>query len=103
MSDTTRTPLTLDGLRAHRDEILRLAAKYRASNVRVFGSVARGEAQPDSDLDLLVDFAPDYRLWDKIGLKQDLEDLFGRKVDIVYAKFMREEFAPDILKDAVAL
>jgi predicted nucleotidyltransferase len=86
-----------------RGAILRLAAKYGASNVRVFGSVARGEAGPDSDLDLLVDFKPDYRLWDKIGLKQEIEDLIGRKVDVVHEKFMREEFAPDILKDAITL
>jgi predicted nucleotidyltransferase len=69
----------------------------------VFGSVARGEARPDSDVDLPVDFQPGYRLWDKIGLKQDIEELVGRKVDVVHAPFLREELAPDILKDAVRL
>jgi predicted nucleotidyltransferase len=86
-----------------RDEILRLAEHYGASNVRTFGSVARGEAGPDSDVDFLVDFNPDYRLWDHIGLKQDLEDLLGRKVDVAIAKNLREEFHPHIMRDAIAL
>ncbi len=90
-------------LKDRRSKILRLAEKYGASNVRVFGSVARGEARPDSDIDLLVRFKPGYRLWDKIGLKQDLEELLGRKVDVVHNQFIREEIAPDILKDAVPL
>jgi predicted nucleotidyltransferase len=92
-----------DLLADKREDILRLAEKYGASNVRVFGSVARGEARLDSDVDLLVDFEPGYRLWDKIGLKQDIEELLGRKVDVVHAQFLREELAPDILKDAVPL
>jgi predicted nucleotidyltransferase len=92
-----------DLLADKREDILRLAEKYGASNVRVFGSVARGEARLDSDVDLLVDFEPGYRLWDKIGLKQDIEELLGRKVDVVHAQFLREELAPDVLKDAVPL
>ena len=86
-----------------REAILRLAEKYGASNVRVFGSVARGEANEASDIDLLVDFPPDYRLWDRIGLKQDLEDLLGRKVGVVLAKRLRELIREDILRDAVNL
>ncbi|MHB8627814.1 MAG: nucleotidyltransferase family protein [Aggregatilineales bacterium] len=85
------------------DEILRLAKRYGASNVRIFGSVARGEAGPDSDVDFLVDFKPDYRLWDHIGLKQDLEDLLGRRVDVAIAKNLREEFRPSIMRDAIVL
>ena len=101
---TTRTGLGIDDLlRDKREAILRLAEQYGASNVRVFGSVARGEARPDSDIDLLVDFRSDYRLWDKIGLKQDIEALLGRKVDIVHARFIRKELAPGILRDAVPL
>jgi hypothetical protein len=92
-----------DLLRDKREAILRIAAYYGASNVRVFGSVARGEARPDSDVDLLVDFPTDYRLWDRIGLKQDIEALLGRKVDIVHARFIRKELAPAILRDAVPL
>lgn len=92
-----------DLLRDRRKDMLRLAEKYGATNVRVFGSVARGEARPDSDVDLLVDFRPGYRLWDKIGLKQEMEDLLGCKVDVVHAQFIREELVPDILKEAIPL
>ena len=86
-----------------RDEILRLAKLHGARNVRIFGSVARGEARPDSDLDLLVIFKADYTLWDKIGLKQDVEDLIGRKVDVVQENFLREELKQQILDEAISL
>ncbi len=101
---TARTGLGIDDLlRDKREAILRIAEQYGASNIRVFGSVARGEARPDSDIDLLVDFPSDYRLWDKIGLKQDIEALLGRQVDIVHARFIRKELALSILRDAVLL
>ena len=75
--------LTMEGLRRRRAEILGVARKRRARRIAVFGSVARGEAQPDSDLDLLVDFEPGASLLDHIGLFQDLEDLLGVGVDVV--------------------
>lgn len=90
-------------LLSKREDILRLAEKYRATNIRVFGSVARGEATEASDVDFLVDFPPDYRLWDRIGLKQDLEDLLGRNVDVVLENRLRDLLREDILRDAVAL
>jgi predicted nucleotidyltransferase len=70
-------------LKASRDDILRLAAKYGARNVRIFGSVARGEAGDQSDIDLLVEFEPGRSLLDQAGLVVDLEELLGRKVDVV--------------------
>ena len=70
-------------LRDKRDEIVALAARYGASNVRVFGSAARGEERPESDIDLLVTLNPGTSLLDHIALIQDLEDLLGRKVDVV--------------------
>lgn len=104
MSSRTTPGLGIaDIIGAHRSQILQLAAKHGAFNVRVFGSIARGEGTADSDIDLLVAFKPNYRLWDKIALKQDIENLLGRKVDIVHQDFIREEIAHDILKDAVPL
>jgi uncharacterized protein len=100
----TRAQLdSADLLQKYRLEILRLAAKHGASNVRVFGSMARGEARPDSDVDFLVDFKSDYTFWDHIGLKQDLEDLLNRRVDVVLEKNLREEFRAYVLQDAVPL
>lgn len=66
-----------------REAILALAAKYGASNVRVFGSVAEGEADEASDVDFLVDMEPGRSLFDMGGLLMDLQDLLGRKVDVV--------------------
>jgi uncharacterized protein len=83
------TATTLDELRDHRQEILALARRRRASRVRVFGSVARGEAQGDSDVDLLVDFEPEASLIDQVGLEQDLESLLGRPVDVISSGGLR--------------
>jgi predicted nucleotidyltransferase len=75
--------LTLRELRARREEILRIAAARGAHSVRVFGSIAREEAGPDSDIDLLVDLDPERTLLDLSGLILDLQDALGRKVDVV--------------------
>jgi predicted nucleotidyltransferase len=99
-------PPTLDLLRRHRDDILRVAADHAASNVRVFGSVARGEARPDSDVDLVVDLAATIRGFAFFAalhrLEAALERLLGRPVDVVsvHASGPRAEA---ILRDAVAL
>lgn len=66
-----------------RAEVLRLAARHGASDIRVFGSFARGEARADSDIDLLVDFEPGRSLLDQVALEQELEAFLGRRVDIV--------------------
>lgn len=70
-------------LKKKRREILRLAEKYGARNVRVFGSVARGEADKKSDVDFLVKMSKGRNLLDVVGLWQDLEELLGRKVDVL--------------------
>src|SRR5581483_7060662 len=74
---------TLVALRERREEILRIAAGRGAYNVRVFGSVARGDARPDSDIDFLVDFEPGRDVLDLSGLWLDLEEALGRRVDLV--------------------
>jgi hypothetical protein len=74
---------TDDLLRERREEILRIAAKHGARNVRVFGSAARGEAGDESDIDLLVGFEPGRTLLDQASLVVELEELLGRKVDVV--------------------
>ena len=75
--------LTLEDSRNRRDEILRIAASRGASNVRVFGSIVQGSAGPESDIDFLVDLAPERTLFDLSGLILDLEDALGRRVDVV--------------------
>lgn len=88
-------------LRSHRDEILRLAQKHGASNVRVFGSVARGEADEKSDVDFLVAFDPGRSLMDHAALLVDLEALLGRRVDVVSEKCLRPRVRQIALAEAV--
>lgn len=88
---------------ARRDEILRIAARHGARNVRVFGSVARGEAGPNSDLDLLVDVGPDITPFFPGGLVADLEQLLGRRIDIVETEGLYAYLRERILKEAVPL
>lgn len=93
--------LTLDILRSgRRDEILRLAVRRGAHNVRVFGSVARGEANENSDLDLLVAWEPGRSLLDHAGLVQDLQDLLGVKVHVGTEKSLHWYVRDRILREA---
>lgn len=73
---------SMESLRASRTEILAAAARHGASNVRVYGSVARGEARSDSDIDLLVDMDAGRSLLDLAGLHLELEDMLGFQVEI---------------------
>jgi predicted nucleotidyltransferase len=90
-------------LQAKRADILQTARKYGAYNVRVFGSVARGEADDKSDIDLLVDMEKGRSLLDLAGLLVDLEELLGCKVDVVPEDSLRERIRGRVLKEAVAL
>jgi len=94
---------TLEDLRRLRDTILALAEKYRARQVSVFGSIARGELQTGSDVDFLVDFEPDYKLRDHIRLTQALQSLVGRRVEVVDRRSLREELRATIIDDALEL
>jgi predicted nucleotidyltransferase len=90
-------------LHEKREDILRIASKRGAYNVRVFGSVARGEADQKSDIDLLVDLEPGRSVFDLGGLLMDLQDLLGHKVDIVTERGLRERIRERVLKEAVPL
>ena len=89
-----------DLLRDKREEILRIAEKHGASNVRVFGSVARGEADERSDIDLLVQMEPGRSLLDHAALWLELEKLLGRGVDVVSEKGLRPRVREHVLRDA---
>lgn len=86
-----------------REEILKITAKYGAYNVRVFGSVARGEARPDSDVDFLVELEAGRNLLDRIALMQDLEELLNRKVDVAKPSNLHELIRERVLNEAVVL
>lgn len=86
-----------------REAILELAARYGASQVRVFGSVARGEARLDSDVDFLVSFPPDRSIFDLVGLWLDLTDLLGREVDLSTDTSLKPYVRPHALRDAIPL
>ncbi len=90
-------------LASKRDEILRIAAKHGASNVRVFGSAARGEAGPESDVDLLVQMEPGRSLLDHVALLQDLEDMLSRKVDVVNEKALHHSIRDRVLREATPI
>jgi predicted nucleotidyltransferase len=90
-------------LKEKREEILRIAARRGAYNVRIFGSVARGEADDASDLDVLVDMEEGRSLMDLGGLLMDLQDLLGCKVDVVTEPGLRERIRERVLKEAVPL
>lgn len=95
--------MDIQALREKREEILQIAAKHGARKVRIFGSVARGEADALSDLDLLVEMEPGRSLLDLGGLLMDLQDLLGCRVDIVTEKGLRERIRNRVLREAVAL
>jgi len=90
-------------LQEKREDILRIAAKRGATNVRVFGSVARGEADSKSDIDLLVDLEAGRSLFDLGGLLMDLQELLGHKVDLVTERGLRERIREHVLREAVPL
>jgi hypothetical protein len=90
-------------IQEHRLEILRLAQKYGARNVRIFGSVARGDAREDSDIDVLVDLETGRSLLDLGGLLMDLQNLLGCPVDVVTTRGLRERIRSRVLKESIPL
>jgi predicted nucleotidyltransferase len=99
----SRNPPTLEELRARRDEILEIAARRGAQNLRVFGSIARGDADGRSDVDFLVDMDRGRSLFDMGGLLMDLSELLECEVDVVTEKGLRERIRARVLAEAQPL
>ncbi len=90
-------------IKSKRDEILDIAQKHGAKNIRIFGSMARGEEGTESDLDIIVEMEKGSSLLDIIAIKQDIEDLLGRKVDVVTEASISPYIRDTVLKEAVNL
>lgn len=90
-------------LHEKRAEILRIAARHGARNVRVFGSMVRGEANQASDIDFLVEMEPGRSLLDLGGLQVELESLLGRRVDVVTVRGLKARIRDRVLREAVAV
>jgi len=95
--------LTIDALRERRTEIESVARAHGATRIRVFGSVARGDATQSSDLDLLVDLDEGRGLFDLGALLMDLRDLLGCEVDVATEVGLRPRVAQRVLADAIDL
>ena len=101
---TSAKPIrTLEDIRRLRPQIMQLAREYRAREISVFGSLARGDMKADSDIDFLVDFEDGYSLLDIGGLLQDLGDLLGCKVDVIDKPSLRDELREVVFREAQEL
>jgi predicted nucleotidyltransferase len=94
---------TFDFLSKNREKIITISSKHKASNIRVFGSVARQDENENSDIDFLVTFDSKSTLFDKIELIEDLENLLNRKVDIVSDKAIHKYLKEKIISEAKML
>lgn len=94
---------TIEMLRERRGLIVDIAARHGAMNVRIFGSVARGDETGKSDIDFLVAMEPDRNLYDLVGLQQDIENLLGRKADVITENSINRYLKERILREAVPL
>jgi predicted nucleotidyltransferase len=93
-----------DLLAEKREAILAVAERHGAFNVRVFGSVARGEETPESDIDFLIDYDIDrVSPWFPVGLMHDLQDLLGREVDVVTEAGLKSRVRDNVMKDCFLL
>jgi uncharacterized protein len=95
--------LMRDELHRQRDVLVAIAARHGVSNLRLFGSVIRGEERPDSDIDLLVDMAEDRGFGDYLALVEELESLLARRVDVVIGRSLSPHFRPFIEAEAQPL
>ena len=103
MSEVIKQAPTLQALRAKRDDILAVAKRYGAYNLRIFGSVARGEATPDSDIDILATFPAGTSIFDLVGMWLDLQDLLERDISLISDDTSDSRFMRNVLQDAITL
>lgn len=94
---------TRAALRARRDEIIELAARHGATNIRIFGSVARGEAGPDSDVDFLVSAKPGTSVFEMVGLWREMQELLGCEVSLITDGISDPDFLRRITHEAIPL
>ncbi len=97
------SPIIAEDIRQKREEIMRIAARHGVTSIHVFGSAARGELGPESDVDLLIEVTGPTTPWFPGGLVAELEALMGRRVDVVEAPALRPELKDVILAEAVPL
>ncbi|MGC1511834.1 MAG: nucleotidyltransferase family protein [Acidimicrobiales bacterium] len=102
MTDVRATPLRELG-EAHRDEIKAIVKRHHGRSVAIFGSVARGDERPGSDIDFLVELAPGARHFEILSIGAELEEALGVKVDVGTPDSLRERLRDDVLAEAVAL
>ena len=95
--------MKLEELKAYREDILEIATKYHAPNIRVFGSVARGEATENSDVDFLIDVPPEQTLFDLIHLTRSLSELLGCQVDVAQSTVLHPRIRDEVLQNAISL
>ncbi|MBI1747779.1 MAG: nucleotidyltransferase family protein [Acidobacteria bacterium] len=93
----------IDRLKTRREDILRIAAKHGARNIRVFGSVARGEARENSDVDFLVEMEKGRSLFDRAALLVELEEFLACKVDVATERTLKPAVLERVLRDVVTL
>lgn len=93
----------LDQLKQKREAIIQVGHKHGANNIRIFGSVARGETTPDSDVDFLIDKQPETSAWFPAGLIVELEEMLGRRVEVVTEKALNRHLREHVLREAVPL
>jgi len=93
----------LELIHEKREQILRIAAEHGVRRIRLFGSVARGEAGPESDVDFVVEVGPATSSWFPAGLILDLEDLLGRRVEVVVQRALNPDLREHVLREAIAV
>jgi len=92
--------MRLETITERKSEVIEIAKRHGAKNIRIFGSVARGDNEYDSDIDFIVDLDKGRSLLDLGGLLYDLEQLFGRRVDVVTEKGLRPRIRDRVLREA---